>query len=1037
MAKINKIIGTSGPDSLEGTSGSDSIEALAGEDTIVAKQGGDGFLNAGANDDVIGMGAQLTSADTIEGGEGHDILYFSDANKASDDLDNVRNVEHIVLGDAATNITARYSLVAAGSTLDIDGSRLTNSMTFNGAAVVVGSFNITAGKGNDVITGGSLNDTLIGKLGGNDTILAGNGDDVIGMGRHMTAADKIDGGAGTDTLWLKDDDSAATTLDQVTNVEIINFADVQTNVTTVDGLVASGKTLSVDASRILTSTLTWNGAAESNGHFNIQGGANADTITGGSQADTIIGGSGDDIIAGSGGSDCLKGRDGDDIFNVGTHLNKNATVNGGDGNDTLNYQGSATAATSDLNRVQNVETIAFVDGASVSLKSVDSNVYAGQTLTVDGSGLTGTNSLTWDGSAETDGNFVIRGGKAGDAITAGQGADSIDGGDGDDTFSFKTYLQSDDTVIGGNGSDTLKFTDNGKGDSELRNVSGVEKIELGNAATDVRIWDDNVAAGQLLAIGANVGTSASLTHIGGSVVIDGSAETDGRLAIYGGRNADTITGGAQNDTIETGTGNDTIVARFGGNDSVDAGAGNDTIGFGKTLDQNDTVVGGAGNDTLWFTDDTWSGARQEIFASEYGTWFAANTPELYKLRNMRGIENIKLGDADTAIAFGDFPVLEVAGTLTVDGSAITAKNSLSFSAYTPGGGASMGYAGGLVVTGGAGDDCIYTGSGASTVNGGAGNDLIVNQGSIPGDSHLLHGGAGDDTILLAINGGAIESLDGGEGTDTVKLLKEDHQGLRVDSFVNIENIEIINLGSAAKTTVAASLVSGKTLNVSGGTLGVKGVGTTAATIDASGLTIADGAGCVLEGTDLADTIKSVASGDCQIFGNGGADTIALGGGKDSLMYSAPTDGGATGDVISSFVSADDGIFVKDSLVSVFKVIGSVATPASLEIGSNGIGFLFDTNNTGDKAVTSANLANLGKVADQLNAAFSFTAPHGLTYSTVFAVEAGDKPGNFGVYVWKQENSSDATVEAAELKILGIVTGDDLTVNDVSVKVGWV
>ena len=122
------------------------------------------------------------------------------------------------------------------------------------------------------------------------------------------------------------------------------------------------------------------------------------------------------------------------------------------------------------------------------MTSVDALVASGATLTVDGSGLSGTKKLTWDGSAETNGRFnitggadadTIIGGAGADSITSGSGADSISGGADNDTLVFGVNLTSSDTVDGGSGTgDILTFTDGNSASDDLNHVTNVETITL-------------------------------------------------------------------------------------------------------------------------------------------------------------------------------------------------------------------------------------------------------------------------------------------------------------------------------------------------------------------------------------------------------------------------------------------------------------------------------------------------------------------------------------------------------------------------------
>ncbi|MDY7047383.1 MAG: hemolysin [Microcystis panniformis WG22] len=140
-------------------------------------------------------------------------------------------------------------------------------------------------------------------------IVGGKSDDTF----TLTATDnQIDGVAlngnnGNDTLIVKVGDAVPfdAALNGVINVETIIFkqADTNTEITTVDTLVASGVTLTVDASSFTTKSLTFNGAAETDGSFKITGGALADVLKGGQKNDTLTGGGGTDQLTGNGGND--------------------------------------------------------------------------------------------------------------------------------------------------------------------------------------------------------------------------------------------------------------------------------------------------------------------------------------------------------------------------------------------------------------------------------------------------------------------------------------------------------------------------------------------------------------------------------------------------------------------------------------------------------------------------------------------------------------------------------------------------------------
>lgn len=138
-------------------------------------------------------------------------------------------------------------------------------------------------------------------------IVGGKSDDTFTL---TAAVDQINGVSlngndGNDTLTVKVK-GTTTALDKVTFVETIILKEdtsANTTITTVDTLVENGATLTVDASSFTTKTLTFNGAAETNGSFKITGGALADVLKGGEKNDTLIGGGDKDTLTGNGGND--------------------------------------------------------------------------------------------------------------------------------------------------------------------------------------------------------------------------------------------------------------------------------------------------------------------------------------------------------------------------------------------------------------------------------------------------------------------------------------------------------------------------------------------------------------------------------------------------------------------------------------------------------------------------------------------------------------------------------------------------------------
>jgi len=213
-------------------------------------------------------------------------------------------------------------------------------------------------------------------------IVGGKSDDTF----TLTAIDNqingvtLNGNNGSDTLTVKVGNAFTTAINGVTNVETIIFKQAATNttITTVDTLVASGATLTVDASSFTTKTLTFDGNNETNGSFKITGGALADILTGGAGADTLTG---------NGGLDVLDGKGGNDQF----VLNKAAPGNGvvikdftavANNNDVFALSNAAFAGAPAVGAALTVSAVASAtNSANTILVDTFANLTANQTAT--------------------------------------------------------------------------------------------------------------------------------------------------------------------------------------------------------------------------------------------------------------------------------------------------------------------------------------------------------------------------------------------------------------------------------------------------------------------------------------------------------------------------------------------------------------------------------------------------------------------------------------------------------------------------------
>ncbi len=146
-----------------------------------------------------------------------------------------------------------------------------------------------------------------------------------------------------------------------------------------------------------------------------------------------------------------------------------------------------------------------------------------------------------------------------------------------------------------------------------------------------------------------------------------------------------------------------------------------------------------------------------------------------------------------------------------------------------------------------------------------------------------------------------ESYDGVAGTDTLSVADGT---VDLSGLVSLTSVEVITLGSGAKT-FAASALTGDTIAVSGtATLTVNG---TAAgdTINLSGLALSGGiTAATINGLDGDDVITGTSGADT-ITGGTGADAITVGAGANVIVIGNADSGVtvATADSIADFTAA--------------------------------------------------------------------------------------------------------------------------------------
>jgi Ca2+-binding RTX toxin-like protein len=276
----------------------------------------------------------------------------------------------------------------------------------------------------------------------------------------------------------------------------------------------------------------------------------------------------------------------------------------------------------------------------------------------------------------TAGNDSFTGGAADDTfLMAAGGTDTVRGRGGQDVFVFGSSFTAADTVNGGadpGGAvadrDQLFLSGDYSagvvfGANTVRDVEGI--YLSGGFNYNFTLHNNTVAAGDYLFINPEKAAT-------GDLIVDGSAETDGRLWIHGSTGFDDLRGGADADTFEFGTG------KFSPTDRINGGA--------SVLDF--VVLRGDYSAPLNFQGATIRNI--EIIQMEGGNDYFLT------------LHNGNVAAGETLQILGDF--LGAGDKLTLVG---TAERD-----------------GDLVVIGGDGADVLYGGRGGDILDGGGGGDTL-------------------------------------------------------------------------------------------------------------------------------------------------------------------------------------------------------------------------------------------------------------------------------------------------------------------------
>ena len=634
----------------------------------------------------------------------------------------------------------------------------------------------------------------------------------------------------------------------------------------------------------------------------IETGADNDTVTLSAEAlkSNVKLGTGNDKITVSDFTGSIYGGSGQDSVIASSNRTITNSLIRGDGGaddfDFINLSGTIVNVNADD------------DNVAVTGTTTNSTVYGGRqrdTITISGKA---TNSVI-RGDANED-NITISGELSGAIINGNASGDQI-------SVSSSTIANS--TVYGGKGIDTIDITGDaiyvaaGKGNDDV-NLTGDEKHTVyGGSGNDSVNSDSN----EVLFIDGGADDDELTVTIG--------ATNSGVHTLNGGSGDDSITGSAGIELLEGGTeGGDDTITSGGGNDSIYGRAGEDLI----KLNAAGTVVvqGGADDDTVELElgdltfEDTIKGDDGSDTIAVVGTpanfdMSAANTTAEKAFDGISSIETLAFGGSSAYNLAGNTRTITLSTKAQTAGiTSITAKDA-------------TGTAGAVLK--------VFANTFTSSTN-------LTITGSDDGDVNVsVKGGSGNDTLISgAIGTGAGDTLFGGDGVDTFKVV--------MTSF----DVEIDDLGSGgAETLIVSSTASGVNADVTAdyvapsttaNSKSLEDVKLTAASgIDINMFSAGGNFGYhLVAGGALASTLQGSTFND-SIYGNAGDDSLGGAAGNDTLDGAAGADTFKPGAGDSQILDAGDG---NDTII--------YDSGTSLDIQNTGTGSVTLTASTAGATVTA-------------------------------------------------------------------------------------
>lgn len=697
----------------------------------------------GAFDDIFEVGA---GNDTVNSGAGDDTAFKWKAGNLTYDGGIGADTLSFQAQEGSPYPTGQTELLIVNLTTNLGGRN-----PYGGTLDLSGVENIVGTLSGDIITGNGERNVIGDGVfdGGNDTINALGGNDLVRLAPALASGAQINGGTGTDELSF----TLGRTNQAAAGSTILDLMNQANSTGLFEGVtIFNFETFTVDTEFVTLRTFTFRGTNA------------AETVLGSVFVTGTSIPNGKDFLFGGGGNDILDGRSGDD------------TVNGEAGDDTLIYSsgadifdgGTNTAAGDTLSLATltagvainlGLTTVQGVAGGSVRISNVENLVTGSGNDLLNGAAKAGANKLT--GNAGNDTYTIGAGDTIIEAATPQGGIDTVQvaashvlaaalenlvllaggafNGNGNGANNVMTGNSAANTLSGLGGDDTLA------------GLAGADRLDGGAHAT---LGDTVTYAASNAGVTVNLARTlaqVSAGHASGDVLsgienVTGSAFAD---TLSGTAAANRINGLAGADTLRGLGGNDTYTIDQAGDvadESVAGSGGLDTVVSSIAFSLSDAAHAKGTIENLTLTGTLaiagTGNASANVINGALNT--AANA--------LRG-----LGDSDSYIVGANDIVDEsVAGSSGIDTIFASVLYSLSDTAKVKGAVENLtliGSAGGLnatgnnlnnVLTGSATANALFGEGGNDTLNGAGSNDFL--DGGIGADT--LTGGAGLDTFFF-------------------------------------------------------------------------------------------------------------------------------------------------------------------------------------------------------------------------------------------------------------------------------------------------